>query len=158
MRTKRFWHIAIPVCIALWTALIWGQSFVPAEKSTADSQVVEHLLPSDAQEIRVEPQWWTEPISKGAKYPIPMVVFVRKAAHFAEFAVLGMLWAVCRRLYPVRLTAAYGLVVGIVDEGIQHFTPGRGSVLSDVAIDTAGYLCGWALMALVLYLWYKKKK
>ena len=53
MRTKRFWHIAIPLCIALWTAFIWGQSLVPAEKSTADSQVVEHFFSPKEQQVTV---------------------------------------------------------------------------------------------------------
>ena len=158
MRTKRFWRIAIPFCIALWTAFIWGQSLVPAEKSTADSQVVEHFFSPKDQQVTVEPQWWTEVISKGEVYPIPLVVFVRKAAHLVEFGVLGVLWAVCRKQYPLRFSWAYGCVVGAIDEGIQRFTPGRGSLWSDVAIDTVGYLCGWALVTLIIYLWNKKKK
>ena len=158
MKTKRFWRVAIPVCIALWTLFIWGQSLVPAEKSTADSQVVEHFFTPEAQQITVEPQWWTHALSAERVYPIPLTFFVRKAAHLAEFAMLGALWALCRRMYPLRLTWGYGLVAGAIDEGIQFFVPGRSSVWSDVVIDTVGHLCGWALITLIIYIWCKMKK
>ena len=155
---QKFWRVVVPVCIALWTLVIWGQSLLPAEKSTADSYVVEQMLPESVQNVSVEPQWWTDALAGESQYPIPLAFFVRKAAHFAEFAVLGLLWAVCRRLYPVRLTWLYGALVGAVDEGLQMLAPGRTPKLSDVVIDAAGYLFGLGCAVLFLYLWNKKKK
>lgn len=155
---QKFWRMVIPVCIAVWTLVIWGQSLLPAERSVADSYVVEQMLPESMQNVSVEPQWWTRPFSSEQVYRIPLSVFVRKAAHFAEFGVLGLLWAVCRRQYSLRLTWLYGALVGAADEWLQSFAVGRTSSATDVLIDTAGYLCGWALTVLFLYLWNKKKK
>ena len=154
---QKFWRVVVPVCIAVWTLVIWGQSLLPAEKSVADSYVVEQMLPESVQNVSVEPQWWTDALAGESQYLIPLAFFVRKAAHFAEFAVLGLLWAVCRRHYSLRFSWAYGIVVGVADEWLQTFAPGRGPAVYDVAIDTVGYLCGWALTVLILYLWNKKK-
>ena len=78
--------------------------------------------------------------------------FVRKAAHFSEFALLGflsaclLLWVSCRIspmspwktwLYP----AVFSLIYAASDEIHQIFT-GRGPRVTDVLIDLAGALFG----------------
>ena len=82
--------------------------------------------------------------------------FVRKAAHFCEFALLGflttwlLLW-VSRRFISMSpwktwlFPAAFTLLYAISDEVHQIFT-GRGSRVTDVLIDFSGALCGILLM------------
>ena len=140
VKSKRFWQIAVAVGIVLWTAFIWSQSLQSAEDSSADSGRIARLLMGlfgwDTQ-----PQWLTYAI--------------RKTAHFAEFAVLGVLWAAGQRTYGRRFLWLWGLPTGAVDECLQFFAPGRAPMATDVAIDAAGYLCGAALL---LLLWRNRKE
>jgi VanZ family protein len=71
--------------------------------------------------------------------------FLRKAAHFSEFAMLGLLYCGRHRLVksetPVHLMG-FGMAVACIDETIQIFTPERASSLIDVWIDTSGFALG----------------
>lgn len=143
MKKNRFWRVAIPVAIVLWTLFIWSRSLMSAEASSADSNAVAAWLMGLLG-------WETKPLW--------LTLVIRKCAHFAEFAVLGTLWGVGGRLYPLRLVWLYGAAVGAVDECLQFLAPGRGPMVTDVLIDTAGYLCGWLLVGLILYARSKKQK
>ncbi len=65
---------------------------------------------------------------------------LRKLAHAAEYAVLGLLLrrALLRPLPAFLLAVAYALS----DELHQHFVPGRQAALADVAVDAAGAVMG----------------
>ena len=74
--------------------------------------------------------------------------FVRKAAHFSEFAVLGILlcfgiYSFAKGKYQRRelvcfFTVPIATVVAMCDEFIQLFVDGRGGSWIDVLIDTSG--------------------
>ena len=85
--------------------------------------------------------------------------FLRKAAHFSEFALLGLLYGTRHRLAagatPPHLMG-FGLAVACIDETIQIFTPGRASSLIDVWIDTSGFALGIAIVYLI-YTFFKSK-
>ena len=84
-----------------------------------------------------------------------MAFLVRKAAHFTEYAILGVL---ARGLFgslhaergvrplPAGLLVAF---VPVVDECIQLFVPGRSGQLTDVLIDLSGVIVGALLAHLV---------
>jgi VanZ family protein len=80
---------------------------------------------------------------------------VRKAAHFTEYLILGMLGSAALRPWADsahRLgTALLGIMVPLVDETIQLFVPGRSGQISDVWLDVAGFSCGF-LVILFVYL------
>lgn len=136
MKQNTFWRIVVPVCVALWTLFIWSRSLMSAQASTADSNAVAAFL--------MGLLGWSE-------RPAWLTLVIRKTAHFAEFAVLGVLWGACGRLYSLRFVWAFGALVGAVDECLQFFAPGRGPMVTDVMIDTAGYLCGWLLVLWVAH-------
>lgn len=84
--------------------------------------------------------------------------FIRKCAHFSEFAVLGM--CVCgatvnlgtiRGKRYIALPALITLLSAVGDEFLQHFT-GRGSAVTDVVIDFCGALSGIGIFVLILFL------
>ena len=88
---------------------------------------------------------------------------VRKAAHFSEFALLGILGVQCMRQYTGRCmlpTLFTGLLTALTDETIQLFVEGRSGQVSDVWIDFAGCCCGAVALMVILHLWQKlgKKK
>ena len=88
---------------------------------------------------------------------------LRKMAHFAEYAVMGIL--VFRILYchmekgVKRYFAAvlWVLLSAAADEIHQYFVPGRWASVSDVLLDTCGGAVGAFLCLSVLYLSEKRK-
>ena len=90
---------------------------------------------------------------------------LRKVAHFAEFALLGVetaeFAASCRvrRLLHSAVGLAFCTAVAAIDEGIQLLVPGRAGALLDVGIDAAGALLGTLCVACLVGLvrLFKKK-
>ena len=73
--------------------------------------------------------------------------WIRKLAHFIEFAALGFELTVIAQLKEQRdfksllNCALLGLLCADIDEGIQIFS-GRGSMVQDVFLDFCGVVCG----------------
>ena len=77
--------------------------------------------------------------------------FLRKAAHFSEFCLLGALVSgrrIAEERSPHLTSAGFGLAVACIDETIQLYVPGRASSLIDVWIDAAGFVTGTLLVML----------
>jgi VanZ like family len=66
--------------------------------------------------------------------------FLRKAAHFTEYAILGGL--LLRALGREWIAVAAGVAYTASDEFHQHFVPGRHGSPLDVAIDALGVALG----------------
>ena len=134
----------LSVLIVLNLALIWGNSMLTGLSSEAVSGGILALLG------RFLPVLLTE-----AGHTL-----LRKAAHFSEFALLGLLYCgrhrLARQETPLHLMG-FGLAVACIDETIQIFTPGRASSLIDVWIDTSGFALGLAVI-LTAYKIYNKIK
>ena len=131
------------VAAALWTAFIFSNSLKPAYASSRDSQWLLRL----------------------ARNVLPQLTehSLRKAAHFGEFAVLGVLWVLtCLALLTRRkktaghvilraaaTLAAAGALTAIIDETLQFFSPGRAPQVTDVLLDIAGFVSGAAIAAAI---------
>ena len=77
--------------------------------------------------------------------------FIRKIAHFSEFAFLGALLYALRAVNgrPAPFTLLFfALACGVTDETIQVFTR-RGSSVTDVIIDFCGCVSGMLLFMLL---------
>ncbi|MBQ7088158.1 MAG: VanZ family protein [Clostridia bacterium] len=149
MKLKRMWRMVLPACIVLWTLFIFSQSLLSARASTVVSEAV-----------KKEFAWMWNDAAPPIRVNDEIVTFshvIRKLAHLAEFGLLGLLWGGCGRSYDRRLLWLWGLPTGVVDECLQFFAPGRAPLVADVVLDTAGYLCGTAVILLVTHLWRKKK-
>lgn len=74
---------------------------------------------------------------------------IRKLAHFCEFALLGLLLCHSFSAWGVPKLTATGyilflaLLVAVIDEYIQAFSPGRASRVKDVLLDFSGVFCAW---------------
>ena len=90
-----------------------------------------------------------------------LVLFVRKAAHFTEFAMLGaslrLLFHALALRRPVLIAWAAGTLYAGTDELHQMFVEGRGAMWQDVCIDSAGVLTAVLLVTLWLR-WREKRK
>lgn len=75
--------------------------------------------------------------------------YIRKLAHFLEFVLLGLLLCRSFSAFGVKNFTAtgyilfLGLLAAVVDEYIQSFSPGRGSMVKDVLLDFSGVFCAW---------------
>lgn len=99
-------------------------------------------------------------------YMKSLVLYVRKAAHFTEYAVFAAVLENYLRLRlpsgSLRLAGFLGWLIATVyagtDEVHQMFVDGRGPTLLDVGIDSAGALFGVLIAAAVVAARLKKRK
>ena len=138
----------ITVLLALTLAFIWGNSLLSREVSGRLSDAVMGVMNTAAGKLGFDEDLFTYMADvDGDGQDEPTSRIVRKMAHVAEFAVLGiLLWLRFERPAARRLLTAlgFGVLVAAADETIQIFSR-RGSQLSDVAIDAAGVLLGICL-------------
>ena len=146
-RKKIFVRAALTVLCVLLCGWIFSNSATPAAGSDAQSSRALIFL---------------QGVLDGLRIPLTLTVkFVRKTAHFVEYAALGGLLTCCICSYGVRRPQwkAFGIsaAAAVCDELIQAVTPGRSCQVSDVLLDTCGAGCG-ALAFFVLYrLWNRRK-
>ena len=146
---KRTYTVIVGVLIILVYMQIFRFSGMTAEVSTEVSMSVteqlvnmlEALFPIDL------------PFNDSPQQIDQMDGFVRKAAHFSEYALLGVLTyslAICWNKKNKKGTACSFLFVVILaagDEFHQYFVPGRSCSLRDVCIDSAGCVIGMLLLS-----------
>lgn len=134
IRTERRMRLCT-VLLVCNLAFIWGNSMLPGEVSGAFSNWVKDTLES------LLPVGGTSPSGAG---------LLRKAAHFTEFTLLGMvlswLFGMLQRKKTWPLLC--GVAAACVDETIQRFVPDRGPSIRDVGIDSCGVLTGIFLLHL----------
>jgi VanZ family protein len=147
---RRLWQIILfAVLCALWIGFIFSNSFQNGTQSGQSSTSVLTRLNA----------WlasWNIPIRLSS-------FLVRKTAHFLEFTVLGLLLTKEATLLfsHLRLQAIIilnGFLVACCDEWIQSFQVGRSAQWSDVLIDTAGVLFGFAVLQLAIFFMRKHAK
>lgn len=136
-------RIILIVLIVLNLAFIFVNSALPVEKSVAESEAVKDVV------LDVVPEH-TEVGSF-------LSTNIRSVAHFAEYAMLGLLFSLYLLLYMKRspIAVSYlivsGLLIGFFDETIQIFS-GRGPSVSDVWLDFSGYITAVLLTFSVFYI------
>lgn len=131
----------------IWTALlgvyilfVFSNSLTPAAESARNSGFVLGLVHHALELIGVSGQGITEHI-------------IRKTAHFAEYAGLGILLHQVLFSYSLRkdqiLMLRFGAAffIPFVDETLQLFTPGRSGQISDVWLDACGAVFGMVFIA-----------
>jgi VanZ family protein len=140
-RRDRAWRRIFTAITVLFVLFIFHNSIYPGPQSSAQSQYVMNLLNHMLTALQS-----------------PVVLsehFVRKAGHFTEYFMLGILLLITVRSYrkPVWESAFVGmyflLLVPVIDEFIQLFTPKRGSSVLDVLLDFGGGMVGMAVTCLV---------
>ena len=127
---------------AATVGFIWQQSTLPPADSAEVSNAVGGVLAT---------------LLGGAESPLARFVsrFVRKIAHFTEFAILGLeceAYLLGRHLHgTTALELGFGLLVAAADESIQLFTE-RGAAFTDVLLDFSGFLAAVILLRLAFFL------
>ena len=139
----------VGILAILCVVFIWGNSMTPGDDSGAMSGSVTEWINSVLKKI--SPSWQVSH------------KFVRKAAHFTEFAILGALLAVnIRAFLPKKVCFVLGAIpcgflVALIDETIQLFVKGRACSFLDVLLDTFGVTVA-TVIAFAVFLTIEKKK
>ncbi|HNZ08402.1 MAG TPA: VanZ family protein [Bacillota bacterium] len=141
-RPKTWRRLFSWAAVLAWMALIFFMSARPYELSGTDSGRVAELIVGILESLGVK--------GRLNSTDTTLVLFVRKAGHFVEYAVLCLLVMnalvkskqknkVDKRTYRNMALVAMVLCVGfaITDEVHQYFVPGRSMRASDVVIDAA---------------------
>ena len=141
----------LTVLIVLLLAFIWGNSMLSRAKTTKISQSVTNTVNAEVHAVvsAAPARRFTD-------------TQIRKAAHFAEYAALGLLtlwWMLAGALrlgktWP-HLTL-FGLGAAFLDETIQLFS-GRTANIRDVWLDLAGFTAG-VLLTLLCSLLFRRKR
>ena len=129
----------------LWTAVtvlyvlfIFHNSATVAVESSRQSGRVLALVKECLAGLGVESGWLSEHL-------------IRKAAHFLEYSLYGVLLWNCLGTYELRgklrvVTFLWlAMLIPFADETIQLFTEGRSGQISDVWLDMSGVLFGTCL-------------
>jgi len=150
------WTIIICVLATAINAYIIMHSCLDASKSTEASSGITALIKNIINTIH--PNTINED-NMGA-----FTTFIRKAfGHFGLFAISGLLTSLAiyfafnpmkwsRYYLLITMSLVFGLLMGIITELIQLHVPGRSGEVTDVLIDFSGYLLGFLIILLILFL------
>ena len=133
----------------IWMAVIYWLSDRPADMSTEQSEGLTRQL------VRFYAMAVDMPENRQLLLVARLEPYIRKLAHMTEYAVLFLLlYLALRQFAGIRLKAAFAALVicaayAALDEWHQTFVYGRSGKPGDVAIDTAGALAAFVLLALV---------
>lgn len=158
---KRYiWYIRgiLLVLLAGWVGMLHVFSAQSAEDSSALSEGIcyriAQITVADFEELSPEKQ--AEIVGHFQKP-------VRKAAHFCEYALGGFvaMALLSTFLFAPLITwllgGGFGVINAALDEWHQGFVSGRSPEAGDVLLDSIGFLCGMAVLFLLL-LWARKKR
>ena len=129
---------------------IWGNSLLPGKDSGELSGFVGTLLQKLLTFLNLQSETGMH--------------LLRKAAHFSEFAALGMSFTWLfgmlsgKKAWYLSLPLICGAAAAAIDETIQLFSPDRGPSIKDVGIDTCGVITGIAVLSLLHWLFTHKKR
>ena len=129
----------------VWAGVIFGFSAQDAQQSESLSAEVTEVI-VETYEVKTEPSIVEH--------------FVRKSAHFGEYALLGGLmfcsFSCFLRFhkrspyYAALISTLVSLIYAASDEFHQGFVSGRSPEVTDVCIDTSGAVLAGALICLII--------
>ena len=136
------------VAALVFTGFIFYNSSLPAPVSDENSYYFVNLVAG---------------INAFLDKPVPleeMNHYIRKTAHFTEYFVQALL--LCNAFQTDRADRQnshscillLSLMIAVLDEYIQLFSPGRSGQVTDIMLDFSGGLSGW--LAFQLWKWVKR--
>lgn len=164
IKKGEFWlwtlRIVLTAACVLILCFIFSNSLKTGEQSAAQSVAMVDTVQKVASVVAPNSSVAT---ATGAAYD-RLHEFIRAAAHFAEFALLGTLLFWCAASYALKkeilLLPLLGvLTVPMIDECLQYFVADRGAELKDVCMDIAGGVFGllFAVWTVLLGVYIHKK-
>ena len=137
---KFLWAVAL----ALWIGFIWFNSTLSAETSSSASLYLTRFIKTVMDNLPIDYEFNVHSLAE-------LHHLVRKAAHFVEFAVLGLFLCCALQAWRLKSRLGFGFIwwaavaVATADEFIQLSAPGRSGQITDIMLDFGGALVGWAV-------------
>lgn len=142
MKSQQIKRMIFAVLLLAWLMMIFAMSAQPAQQSSQlsgglVSKIISVLYPNLSE------------LSQSAQTSIihNTTLVVRKAAHFFEYFVLGVLAILTANTFNkykffnrAVLATAFCVLYAISDEIHQHFVPGRACRFIDILIDSSGII------------------
>jgi len=129
--------LLFPILSFLWVIVILSFSLQDGSRSSLQSGMITTTIQSLLSSIGIE-------IERQF-----LSFLIRKAAHFTEFFILGLLLKQSSKDMQSKLFIYLGFLVPILDETVQIFVPGRAMAVTDMFIDLVGILFGVLVMRLI---------
>ncbi|MBP5295678.1 MAG: VanZ family protein [Lachnospiraceae bacterium] len=148
---KNPWRWIFLGTVILWMGFIFWMSALPAIESQSESDALTLFF----QRLFFR-NWEALPEKEYLEAMGHLAFFIRKAAHFSEFALLGMCLSLFFTTFEtgfVRrflLSLLIGVLYAVSDEIHQIFVETRDGTVFDVCIDSAGVLLGCLLISGIL--------
>jgi VanZ family protein len=145
MKKRLVWTVAS----VLYILFIYSNSMKTADLSSVDSGHALEYLKNLFISAGFESRWLTEHI-------------IRKAGHFTEYTLLGMILYQCVKSYEFGMErrlfihGTAGFLIPFIDETIQLFVPGRSGQISDVWLDCSGVAAGTVIATLLFFIYAKE--
>jgi VanZ family protein len=153
MKPRKHWWIWLLVATYIW--FIFSNSLMVADASSKLSTKVTWYLINHLQRFGLYADFYT------------FHHYVRKLAHFTEFAGLGFLVTLAMHICPLFKSrflnfTLFLVAIPVADETIQHFVEGRSSEYFDMLIDGGGFLAGgffcYVLILILLDIFKRKPR
>lgn len=155
MNMKRRKHRWVWLIVAAYIYLIFRNSMMIADVSEDMSMSVTYRILNLLERVGL---YWADPwVFNG---------FIRKCAHFAEFAGLGFLVGLAMHISPLFKSrflnfVLFLLTIPVSDEVIQYYTEGRSMQVSDMFLDGCGVIFGgfvsYVLILIIRDLFFRPK-
>ena len=160
MKRSKIYRSILIILIILCISIIFFNSSREGELSKQDStRIVEVVEKITTSLYNNEPP---KKISYFLKYRFSGIL--RDAAHIIEFLILGILVGsyflkyFSSSLKMILLPLLFCLIIALIDETIQVFSPGRAFELYDLILDMAGSILGIIPVSSIYFLHTRKKK
>lgn len=100
--------------------------------------------------------WVASLITDDTNYQLVLEPYIRKVAHFSEYAIGGSLFFSLFATFKIKeekqilFASVLGFLYAITDEFHQLFIEGRSGQIKDVFIDTLGAITGALIMCTII--------
>lgn len=132
------------IAFAIWLCVIWGHSLMAGDLSSFESSRFVFLVRPFFELF-------------GCHDEMIMTFFIRKTAHFSEYAILAIIATAMftswfgnpHKVLPITILVL--IVVPCIDEFIQLHVPNRAGAVADVLLDICGGMFGLAIALLIAH-------
>ena len=165
MKNKTSW--ILPAVFALLVLVVMGLIFYFSSENGLQSTSTSNGVTKWIIGI-INPGYESMAAADKAAYFSKVAHYVRKAAHFSEYFLLGLFSSLLvvsllelfgkKNVLFFLIPVGFSFLYAVFDEYHQRFVGGRAAQFTDVLIDTAGAVVATAFVALIFYLVGKRRK
>lgn len=155
MSNKKRKIIILTILVFTWMSTIYFFSSQDSTESSGTSGVIVQTI------TKVIPNFENKHIDEKVEIVDTLQHFVRKTAHFAIYALGGILLVSltteCSAQNPKFAALLIGTLYATTDEWHQYYIPGRSAEIADVCLDAVGVLTGIILFWIIIKIIQKKR-